>query len=284
MVTKIGLRIRMGVLYWSTFALSPLAWADVAIAPSALYFGGWMLIWPLLLGVIAVEMPLFYYLVGKKAEFTPLQVLSQIIKVNVASTLVGGLLLLLGNLLGLEDPFSPILLYFLLTLWIETLYFKKWYDPAIQREKVAFKSIWQGSLVVNLSSYLLILLALIYIPSQAQRNERSSRPVHVKSQMHSLQTMLETYGVDWGGEYPPDLAILEQAAKTHANPYWKEILTPSGDASLLKPGQAKAPFKLEYIPVKDPKSGKNLNYWLYGYNHLGKRIQDKGQDFALTNS
>lgn len=111
-------------------------------------------------------------------------------------------------------------------------------------------------------------------------------PVYsVKASMHTLQTMVETYAVDWKGQYPPSIQMLEKEANQPDKTYWKNITNP------LTHYQG---YRKSYANESDPKSegiatyeavGPHFTiYYIYGYDKKGQRIQNKGQDFILTNS
>lgn len=67
---------------------------------------------------------------------------------------------------------------------------------------------------------ILVAIALPNFISAQDRAKISS----VKSNLHTVQTMLETYSVDWSGQYPPNTAMLDQEAK--AKKYNKELKNP----------------------------------------------------------
>lgn len=113
----------------------------------------------------------------------------------------------------------------------------------------------------------------------------------LKSNMHTLQTMVETYAVDYSGEYPKDLASLYQAASQAKAGYWKGFLNPfTGrdglSASMLdyhnqqEPGLAEK-GKVVYKPVYT--DGKVTSYQILGVNHLGQWLKDGETVFSLSN-
>ena len=260
------------------------AWADVAIAPVSLYLVGWSMIWPMLFVVILLESGLLWQFWGKRAGYGPLKVLGQVTWFNFLSTMVGGLFLLFGESFSLNDTYLPLFIYFFLTLGFEAVILKNNYLPENSGRIFGPNEVWKISLILNLSSYLLILLALVVLPQHEYQSERGSRPVSIKSNMHTLQTLLETYAVDWGGEFPVDLKALETEAKMAKNPYWKEISDPNGKSPLLLPGEPVRPFGLEYQPIIQAKTKQIMGYWIYGYDKTGKRLKQNGMFFALTNS
>ncbi|PIQ25643.1 hypothetical protein COW36_21615 [bacterium (Candidatus Blackallbacteria) CG17_big_fil_post_rev_8_21_14_2_50_48_46] len=116
----------------------------------------------------------------------------------------------------------------------------------------------------------------------------------VKANMHTLQTMVETYGVDFAGTYPPHLAVLEEEAKKTGgySPYWKELTNPfTGKVGMGQRG-ALMDYK-DYTPSPDfagmvlyqVDPGENpTKYWIYGVDQKGELIQDRGSVFVLSNS
>jgi hypothetical protein len=95
----------------------------------------------------------------------------------------------------------------------------------------------------------------------------------VKANMHTLQTMVETYGVDHGGTYAPDLDILLQAAENNSyGSYWKDFTNPFTSQRGIGLRGAIMAFK-DYSPSPDfagmvlykPGEGKEpTTYWIYG--------------------
>lgn len=120
----------------------------------------------------------------------------------------------------------------------------------------------------------------------------------VKANMHTLQTLVETYGVDWGGGYPSNMKSLKQEAVVVGREYWKEFTNPfSGVSGSGKSYMDYRTYKFYTIPQRslagmvlyqplppDPKSKEIVNYRIWGCDENGKLIQDKGQDFYLSNS
>lgn len=132
----------------------------------------------------------------------------------------------------------------------------------------------------------------------------------VKANMHTVQTMLETYGVDWGGTYPATFQQLEKEARTASNPYWKDFFQPYTDfpkqpaythfnPKLGLPRRPK-PIVLAGIycwpasnlpPEKRYPPGRVIfttlsltQYFLYGTNRDGYIIEDNKEPFVLSSS
>jgi hypothetical protein len=128
--------------------------------------------------------------------------------------------------------------------------------------------------------------------------------------MHTVQTMLETYGVDWGGSYPATFKQLEKEARRASNPYWKEFRQPFYDF-------ASQPAQTDFNPkVGIPRRPKPIvwagiyfgsapdlppdrryppgqvifeafsetQYFIYGSDREGYIIEEKKAPYVLSNS
>lgn len=123
--------------------------------------------------------------------------------------------------------------------------------------------------------------------------------------------MLESYGVDWGGQYPAHVKALRKEAQTSANPYWKDIINPMTSKSTqrhledvvrnyqdvlylaLKPGCVAVILGIP-LDFGEPVAGEpgrvvydavsEHHYFIYGLDKEGHLIKDKGQPFVLSNS
>lgn len=74
----------------------------------------------------------------------------------------------------------------------------------------------------------------------------------IKANMHTLQTTLETYAVDWSGRYPQTIELLKQEAT--AKKYWREIYNPFRYYD-------SPPFLPEYMNLSEYQQAKTtLNY------------------------
>lgn len=129
-----------------------------------------------------------------------------------------------------------------------------------------------------------------------------------KSNMHTLQTTLETYGVDWGGMYPASLSELYQAATRASNPYWKDANRPASQAD--KQATAFVDFEArtqaEEVRRRDRytewlgirfytyakarsrflvlyQSESPTRYFIYGLDGEGQFLKDRGEIFVLSN-
>ncbi|MBT9544521.1 MAG: hypothetical protein IV090_03955 [Candidatus Sericytochromatia bacterium] len=146
----------------------------------------------------------------------------------------------------------------------------------IEMDKVDFKSLQK-------------MLSEPFNGSAVGRSKLSS----VKANMHTLQTIVETYGVDNGGTYASDLDILLQAAQNNAyGSYWKDFANPFTSQRGIGLRGAIMAFK-DYSPSPDfagmvlykPGEGKEpTTYWIYGVDQNGELISDQEQPYVLTNS
>ena len=123
----------------------------------------------------------------------------------------------------------------------------------------------------------------------------------IKANMHTLQTTVETYGVDWAGLYPSTLTELKKEAA--ARGYWKEFKNPvtsktgigqSGNMidfskyNTLKSNPESLKGLVVYQSSKcklDKAAKRNLceSYNIYGLDEKGKLIQLEGKNFVLNN-
>ena len=124
--------------------------------------------------------------------------------------------------------------------------------------------------------------------SKQNQNNLSS----LKSNMHTFQTIIETYAVDWGGIYPKNVKDLEKSA-IKSN-YWKKLENPY-DTNILSLGDyntyvisnksCKQKGMVIYNPIIKKSSGNIIiEYKIFGCDKNNKLIQEKGSDFYLTNN
>jgi hypothetical protein len=129
-----------------------------------------------------------------------------------------------------------------------------------------------------------------------------------KANMFTLQTTLETYGVDWGGLYPASLSELHQEATNASNPYWKDAIRPTsqsdrepafvdfGKQTQAEEVKSRDPYT-EWLGIRFysyPKARSRFlvlyqsesptRYFIYGLDGEGLLIKDRGEIFVLSNS
>lgn len=123
----------------------------------------------------------------------------------------------------------------------------------------------------------------------------------IKANMHTFQTRLEIYAIDWNGYYPKNIKELKEEATKKE--YWKEVKNPFQGSNktfldlpyfnkkidcLYSLKEEEVSFEagvVIYNPIID-KEYKITKYYLYGtylLNNKSKLIEDKGQIFYLTN-
>lgn len=122
----------------------------------------------------------------------------------------------------------------------------------------------------------------------------------LKTRMHRLRMMVETYAVDWEGRYPQNLKVLKAEAQQPGKNY---LLKEPGeqlcqDYSLDQalrdffqnrvsiqpgrsqdPGETPVPCGISYLP-----SMNLTHYFIYGYDKFGHILQDNQQIYFLSNS
>ncbi|MFN8576685.1 MAG: DUF3352 domain-containing protein [Candidatus Sericytochromatia bacterium] len=143
------------------------------------------------------------------------------------------------------------------------------------------------------------------IPESAKKgftgSQTRAKVSSVKTNMHILQTTVETYGVDWTGLYPNNIEELKKEAEKHK--YWKELKNPITEKTELGKGGSLINYSsyinhkanlstlkgmVIYQPSKcqmNKATKKTLceGYKIYGTDEKGMIIKEKGQDFYLSN-
>lgn len=156
------------------------------------------------------------------------------------------------------------------------------------------------------------ILIAISVPNYLSAQERA-KTANIKSNMQTVQTMVESYSVDWYGEVPQDMVALEKEAKKEGYVfsndsekataiYWKSFNNPyatsSSDASrprfvtVTNPvfdakgnlSASQAPVgSVVYIP--STLSGKFVYYTIYGAEKKpGTLVIEDGRQYFLTNN
>jgi hypothetical protein len=151
------------------------------------------------------------------------------------------------------------------------------------------------------SSFCIVFVIFLLLPNFSTDNGRA-RLSSVKANMHTIQTIAETYAVDYGGVYAPTLEALYKEANKPANksqPYWKDFKNPfSGQTGANQAWMALPPANpidnatgkgTDIVPgavIYDPviNDGTITKYYIYGGEKTADTvILDKGQAFYLTN-
>ena len=133
---------------------------------------------------------------------------------------------------------------------------------------------------------ILVAIALPNFIGAQDRAKLSS----VKANMHTFQTVAETYAVDWGGVYPEtaDMARTEAETKS-SNKYWKDFNNPftskTGAAgSYTDLATTTTAVANKGLVIYDTTMDHTATYAIYGGDKLGAVLSDKGQAFVLSNS
>lgn len=176
-----------------------------------------------------------------------------------------------------------------------------------------FEVVFVG-IVVYLVLFGMALTAWLF--SGSLISECDCSKIHtVKANMHTVQTMVETYAVDWNGHYPATVEQLYLQANSSESHYWKALVNPFTlknteqqlghglrnyrDLPILAlptlVAENNVPAVILGIPLdlggqllREPGlvlyQAAVKNYFLYGLDQNGNLIRDKGRPFVLSNS
>ncbi|MFN8673288.1 MAG: hypothetical protein U0457_14550 [Candidatus Sericytochromatia bacterium] len=151
---------------------------------------------------------------------------------------------------------------------------------------------------------LIVLFSIFLLNKSVFATQQRAKVASVKSNMHTFQTIVETYSVDYEGLYPKNVEDLKKAAEKSPNKYWKDFKSPftgktgkgqsydNFDKTILLNDDSwysyffpkKYPAGMVYYdPVID---GKNITkYYIYGSEKNGKLIKDTGGNpLTLSNN
>ena len=111
------------------------------------------------------------------------------------------------------DMFFIIIIFFFLVLVPYGIY------------KLFSKTKISPILMVGLYFSFSLLIIFLLLPNFITSNVRL-KSSSVKSNMHTFQTILETYSVDASGNYPKNVEELYKFANAGKTPYWKDFKNP----------------------------------------------------------
>lgn len=146
-----------------------------------------------------------------------------------------------------------------------------------------------GFTLIELMVVIVIIgiLVAIALPNFIGAQDRA-KVSSVKANMHTFQTALETYAVDWGGVYPENVTELHTEASAAANDYWKDFKNPftnaEGNAAAGSYTDAAADGAALGEGVVGYNRPNTTLYFIYGGKKGGGPILDRGEIFALSNS
>ena len=134
------------------------------------------------------------------------------------------------------------------------------------------------------SKYFLDLLGLT--PEKIKENTLKQNISSVKVNMHTFQTIVETYAVDWGGLYSKDLSGLVSEAVDKS--YWQNIVNPfTGKMGLNESCINAKDYNSTYnkLPYKgmviyENNSEYQTSYKIWGTDENGDIIEN----FMLSNN
>ncbi|MGV3526232.1 MAG: hypothetical protein ACO1RX_18580 [Candidatus Sericytochromatia bacterium] len=152
---------------------------------------------------------------------------------------------------------------------------------------------FERSLIQITMNGLLLYVGLTYFvwpQFTGPRGDSYPGNASVKANMHTLQTMVEVYNVEWGS-FPHSLSALYLGAHKQNQPrgeYWKDFSNPyTGETGFGKAFQMDrlSPYKGIVTYAPEPAAKGIINrYWIYGYDKHARRILYRSSEFSLTNS
>lgn len=168
----------------------------------------------------------------------------------------------------------------------------------IEETKMQLKRKSKGFTLIELMVVIVIIgiLVAIALPNFISAQDRA-KISSVKANAHTVQTMLETYAVDYQGKYPTNRTELYNGANvTGGNNYWKELKNPFTAATSTS-SVADIPAAVTVgatsasvaggaagVVYYNPLTGTPITkYWIYGGDKTaGQLIFDAANSSAFT--
>ena len=272
------------------------AFADTGIpfvAMIANFIAGGSLLF--IIPVVFIESLVIWLLLSKPVGDGYKKALLQSLIINAITTVIGfagGFLFGLTSYMRISEAISRIItilvISFVITVAIEIYILSKCYknNPATTKTGI----------LMNIPSYIFLFLIFAFFINLKDFGY-DNPVVQMRENMHSFQTMIETYAIDSGGIYPNDFESLRKEAikmdylTVGENPCIKKVtymdilfnkFKLESIVRITKNKEKSNPCSIEYTPFKD-KKGAITSYEIRGYDTKGNIVKAYGKENFLTN-